>query len=112
METRNIGNGRLLRVCDICGGVDDHPRHVITGADPDVHPVPSDEILQKVIAAAPTDQAARLVRELMDTSSSDRHMDCCRAAGCPDGTCHQVTAGAEDLRGADLLVHLTAPRGE
>lgn len=103
----NIGSGRILRVCDLCGGVDDHPRHVFAGGQPDVWPTPSDDIVAKVIAAAPADEAARLVKELLDTSSTDRHMDCCRTAGCPDGTCHQVTAGAEDLRGGDLLAHLT-----
>lgn len=103
----NIGGGRLLRVCDICGGVDDHPRHVLAGGAPDLYPIPGDDILAKVLDNAPQEEKARLVRELMDTSSSDRHMDCCREAGCPDGTCNQVTAGAEDLRGAKLLKHLT-----
>lgn len=37
-----------------------------------------------------------------------RHMDCCREAGCPDGRCDVVTAGAEDKRGADLADHVTA----
>ena len=36
-----------------------------------------------------------------------RHMDCCREAGCPTGACDEVTAGAEDLRGEELLEHLT-----
>ena len=35
-----------------------------------------------------------------------KHMDCCRTDGCPDGTCDVVTAGAEGLRGADLLAHI------
>lgn len=34
------------------------------------------------------------------------HMDCCRARGCPDGTCDIITAGAESLRGAKLLAHI------
>jgi hypothetical protein len=36
-----------------------------------------------------------------------RHMDCCREAGCPTGSCDEVTAGAEDLRGEELREHLT-----
>jgi hypothetical protein len=36
-----------------------------------------------------------------------RHMDCCREAGCPDGTCNEVTKGAEDKRGPALVKHLT-----
>ena len=111
----NIGQGRLLRVCDLCGGVDDHPRHVIAGAGGGTEPVvaaPSEEILNRVLDAAPTEERARLVRDLMDTSTSDRHMDCCRSAGGPDGTCHTVTAGAEDKRGSALLKHLVAKSKE
>jgi hypothetical protein len=47
-----------------------------------------------------------------DDRTTMRHMDCCREAGCPDGTCDLVTAGAEDLRGSDLVEHIqtnTAP---
>lgn len=43
-----------------------------------------------------------------DGSTMIRHMDCCRDAGCPTGSCDEVTAGAEDLRGDDLLKHLTS----
>lgn len=105
----NIGGGRAIRVCDLCGGVDDHPRHVIAGSVPGQSVVdePSEEIVNRVLDNAPAELRARLLRDLMDTGSSDRHMDCCREAGCPDGSCDQVTAGAEDLRGADLLAHLT-----
>lgn len=101
----NIGQGRLLRVCDLCGDVDDHPRHVLTGGLPDVYPTPSVDLINKVLGNASEDDRARLVRDLVDTSSSDRHMDCCRTAGCPTGACDEV---AEDLRGADLLDHLTS----
>ncbi len=102
----NIGKGRLLRVCDICGGVDDHPRHVIAGSQTGVFVPPSPEVIRYVIANAPKDEADRLLAELVDTSSQDRHMDCCREAGCPDGSCHLVAAGAEEKRGAALLAHL------
>jgi hypothetical protein len=73
----------------------------------DLFPRPSEDIINRVLEAAPAAERARLVRDLVDTSSSDRHMDCCREAGCPDGTCNQVTAGAEDKRGGALLKHLT-----
>jgi hypothetical protein len=103
----NIGNGRIVRVCDLCGGVDDHPRHVIAGTagGPDAIAAPSDEILAKVIAAAPEADRARLVRDLMDTSSSDRHLDCCAAAGCPNGLCGPQVAGTPGA-GAAMLEHL------
>ena len=44
-----------------------------------------------------------------DDPSVARHMDCCREAGCPDGSCPVVTKGAEDLRNDELRAHLTNP---
>lgn len=107
-----IGGGRAYRVCDGCGKVDDHPRHVIAGA-PDAYPPPSDELVAKTLASARDlglDEltVARLARDLLSTASLDFHFDCCRQRGCPTGSCDQQTAGAEDLRGADLLEHLVA----
>lgn len=99
---------RILRVCDICGGVDDHPRHVLAGGIPGaVYDPPSEKIISLVMKNSPPDQLARLLRDLTDLSSADRHMDCCRTFGCPDGSCGLVTAGAENLRGDELLAHLT-----
>ena len=107
-----IGDGRAYRVCDACGQVDDHPRHVIAGAL-EAYPAPADETISSVLAAAkklkldePT--TARLLRDLLSTASLDLHMDCCRERGCPTGACDQQTAGAYELRGADLLDHLVA----
>jgi hypothetical protein len=75
MATANIGGGRVLRVCDLCGGVDDHPRHVLAGGGSDIYPAPSDEIVGKVAAAAPPEDHGRLLRELTDTSSRDLQLD-------------------------------------
>jgi hypothetical protein len=49
-------------------------------------------------------------RHIVDVGNTNqiRHIDCCRGAGCPDGSCDQVTAGAEELRGDALLEHLTS----
>lgn len=102
--TENIGGGRALHVCDLCGGVDDHPRHIVIGA-PGTFRI-TDDVLDKVLASAPAADQSRLVRELLDTSSSDRHLDCCRAAVCPNGTCDLMTDGAHHKRGADLLEHI------
>lgn len=107
-----IGNGRALRVCDLCGGVDDHPRHVIAGAAAAFEP-PSDEIVTAVLtnaAAADVDShtLARLLRDLHSVAAQDRHMDCCRQAGCPTGACDQQTAGVESAIGAALLDHLVS----
>lgn len=114
----NIGGGRVLRVCDLCGGVDDHPRHVIAGTVPrnlatgentqvpvGAFPAPSDEIVDKVLEAAPKQERARLLRELQDTTASDRHLDCCAAAGCPTGTCGPQVADAPGA-GKKMLDHL------
>lgn len=96
-----------LRVCDLCGGVDDHPRHSFGGPQPDAFRPPTDEIVEKVLAAAPAADRARLLRELMDTSSIDLHKDCCRDAGCPTGTCGEELGDVGELRGADLRDALT-----
>jgi hypothetical protein len=101
----NIGGGRLVRVCDLCGGVDDHPRHVIAGTAEEAFPAPSDDIVSKVLDAAPATDRARLLRELMDTTSSDRHLDCCAQAGCPTGTCGPQVADAPGV-GRKMLDHL------
>jgi hypothetical protein len=109
----NIGGGRALRVCDLCGGVDDHPRHSIAGTIPglSVYPAPSDVVVNRVLDLAPVAERARLLRDLQDTSTTDRHLDCCREAGCPlpaddPSNCANRTAGAHDARGAELLEHL------
>lgn len=101
----NIGQGRVLRVCDLCGGVDDHPRHVLAGNDEGSFPQPLEAILNRVMDAAPAADRARLVRDLVDTTSSDRHLDCCAADGCPTGTCGPQVAGAPGV-GAQMLDHL------
>lgn len=101
------GEGRPLRVCDLCGGVDDHPRHSFGGPVTGVFRPPTDEVVEKVLANAPADQRGRLLRDLMDTSSLDLHKDCCRDAGCPTGTCNEELAEVGDLRGAELADALT-----
>jgi len=102
---KNIGHGRALKVCDACGGVDDHPRHILSGAAGLVS-APSAETARAVMANAPADDADRLLAELLDTSTVELHRDCCRERGCPTGECPELTAGAEDKRGAALLEHL------
>lgn len=116
----NIGNGRVLRVCDLCGQVDDHPRHSIAGTIPrnpitgesfpdrvvGGFPGPSDDIIAKVLASAPEGERARLIRDLMDTTTSDRHIDCCAAAGCPDDLCSRQVQGADGKTGKAMLGHL------
>ncbi len=107
----NIGGGRVIKVCDLCGGVDDHPRHVIAGNMADVYEPPNAAIVAKVVANAAKlvaeDGVNRLIEDLLDTSSQERHMDCCAEAGCPTGACNEVMAAAGTRRGAALLKHIT-----
>jgi hypothetical protein len=98
---------RPPRVCDLCGGVDDHPRHSFGGPLTGVFPPPSDEVVDKVLDAAPSEHRGRLLRELMDTSSIDLHKDCCRAVGCPTGECDEELNEVGDLRGLELAEALT-----
>jgi hypothetical protein len=91
----NIGGDRPLRVCDLCGGVDDHPRHSLAGTVPGqaAWPAPSEDVVNQVLEAAPA--------------------DCCAAAGCPadgESNCAYRIAGAEGKTGRALLNHLTKER--
>lgn len=99
-----VGGDRPLRVCDLCGGVDDHPRHVIAGQDK-VFSRPPDHIIRRVLDNAPHDDQARLLGDLMDATSSDRHIDCCAAAGCPTGTCDIQAADAPGI-GTAMVEHV------
>lgn len=104
---------RPKRLCDVCGGYDDHPRHVIAwplGAAPQ----PDQKLVAKLAAQVDftTTEGAAVLQDFFDTTLQLRHMDCCREAGCPDGTCSIVTSGAEDLRGPDLQYHLETREGE
>lgn len=99
---------RPLRLCDKCGALDDHPRHVISVGSGDNTPTPDFQRKVMDLVAGDADRMTLAVRELLDTSTTMKHMDCCRADGCPDGTCNIVTAGAGALRGDDLVAHLTS----
>lgn len=99
---------RPLRMCDVCGLVDDHPRHVFGYGPEDDVQTPVDAADQAIANAQAVggDALRNVVAHIRDNSTQMRHMDCCRAVGCPDGSCGVVTAGAEDARGMDLVAHL------
>ena len=98
----DLGDGRVLRVCDLCGGVDSDPRHTFGGPQIGAFRNAPDEVVEKVLANAPQAHRAALLRELMDTSSLDLHKDCCRDAGCPTGQCPEEFADVGELRGDEL----------
>lgn len=100
---------RPVRMCDSCGGVDDHPRHVVAYAAGDGPTSP--EVAAKAVSNATEDQRVAVIAQVQDASVVMKHMDCCRADGCPDGTCANVTSGAENKTGNALVKHLTAQEG-
>jgi hypothetical protein len=102
----NIGGGRALQVCDLCGGVDDHPRHSFAGFLADAFPAPDPAIVAKVAKAAPAADQERLVAEVLDTGTTSRHKDCCRQAGCPTGECDTQLDGWDGAVGKGLLTHI------
>jgi hypothetical protein len=112
MTAAMIGTGRAFRVCDLCGGVDDHPRHVIAGGTPeDVFPRPTTDMVRLVMenatrAKLDTAAADRALADLLDTTSSDRHIDCCAAAGCPNGLCDVQMRSAGSKTGRAMMDHL------
>lgn len=86
---------RVFRGCDVCGQVDDHPRHVLgvpadwPGAVPD-QTVVAELIRQASAAGADPDQLAFLLAEQADPTTVVRHPDCCAAVGCYDGSCQAM----------------------
>lgn len=105
-NTELIGGDRPIRGCDVCGGVDDHPRHVIAGAPGAAGDARADVIRLTIENSKQFDDATRdaVLASILDTSSQDRHRDCCRQVGCPTGTCNDVVdVAGPDVRGAELL---------
>jgi hypothetical protein len=106
--TANIGKGRILRVCDLCGGVDDHPRQILAGTDGEaIVARPTEEVINRVLDTAPEGDRARLLAELMDKTSATVHYDCCAESGCTHDVCHQVVAAANGKTGKALHAMLT-----
>lgn len=101
---------RPMRMCDSCGQVDDHPRHVFALAEGQGNTDPS--IAAKAVRAAGEENIEAILAQVQDSATIQKHMDCCRTDGCPDGSCNVVTAGAEDKKGDDLVAHLTSLKVE
>lgn len=96
---------RPLRFCDICGGLDDHPRHVksrVKAGDG----APTPEFLRSLPDGAP----AEAIAQLMDPTRTIRHHDCCAANGCSE--CTGTEAANDGRRGQKLIDHLAAARQE
>lgn len=93
---------RAMRLCDLCGGYDDFPRHVtsLPYASPDA--VPSRDFL----ASLPEGVSPLAVAELMDATTYVRHMNCCADAGCL--ICAEVVAACGNAEGQALTDALTS----
>jgi hypothetical protein len=104
-----MADTRPMRQCDICRQVDDHPRHRVVFGPQDNPPPVDTALIEEIIANndyPPADRAA-MVASISDPTDQLRHLDCCAAAGCPDGSCNAIRAtGAENLKGPRLLKHL------
>jgi hypothetical protein len=93
---------RPLRFCDVCGGLDDHSRHVISGVQGGIGK-PDDATLKGFDFAGATPYAVEL---LLNPTVRVRHVDCCAAEGCP--SCIEQEKLTEGKRGDELLGTITA----
>lgn len=116
MAVKLIGGGRAIKVCDRCGGVDDHPRHIQAGTVAGETPFPAarDEVLEAVLVnveklGLDAKDRARLVRDLTDQTSTEKHIDCCAADGCL--TCAPQVSGADGKTGKAMLDHIQGKKG-
>lgn len=101
---------RPVRMCDSCGGVDDHPRHVMGLGPNEPTPTPPD-VAKAALKVAGADHFDTILAQIRDEVTVVKHMDCCRSDGCPDRSCDVVTSGAEIHRGVKLLNHLLSRKG-
>jgi hypothetical protein len=101
--------GRPLRVCDLCGQVDDHPRHVFAALPGTEFEAADQGLIDRLVADDSIPRAALVdaVASLRDTTVQIAHMDCCAASGRCDGSC-QVALKAAGGNGATLVQHLEA----
>lgn len=100
---------RPMRLCDSCGQVDDHPRHVLATAEGE-SPTSAEVQAKALQAARDNDELfAGILEQIKDTSTTVKHMDCCAADGC--AVCRDVLAAAgvpEGTIGSKLQKALTS----
>jgi hypothetical protein len=68
---------RVDQPCHGCGIFDQHPRHHVLGRST------SQSTWERVM-----------------------HMDCCRDAGCPDGSCGRILSASGEKRGDELIAYV------
>lgn len=101
METEE----RPLRGCELCGGVDTDPRHVVATPVGEAG-VPDADMIRTLVANGIGDE---MLNEIMQNDTQVRHMDCCAMAGCPaeDGAkCGDPERAGSGLTRDELLAHI------
>lgn len=88
---------RPLRLCSACGGLDDHPRHVILVKEGTPEATPTKEFLETLQDGVP----ATALAELLKGTVVVRHLDCCAAAGCT--VCQETEEITGGARGQELI---------
>lgn len=97
--------GQPLRGCELCGQVDDAPRHVISTPPGESGVPPVDMIKSMILAGLPDESLAAM----LDDSTQVRHMDCCAAEGCPaepGARCGDPERAGSGKKNDDLLLHI------
>lgn len=89
-------NQRPQRLCDRCFKLDDHPRHV---AATDHGESPVADAVQ--LEALPRTTPPAAVAQVLDPTTTIRHIDCCAEAGCEQ--CRTTVAETGGKKGAALL---------
>lgn len=77
-------------ICDICGGIDTAPKHVVAYLGQAVID-PKPEHVKAAIEAEglTTDQRAAILADVYDIDTNRRHITCCAASGCPTNSCQE-----------------------
>lgn len=102
---------RPVRMCDVCGGVDDHPRHV-HATPAGQNPTPP-HIAEVALENAGDKHRSAILAQILDTSTMVRHLDCCASFGCPDGSCNAIHAAtSKDADGVHPANDPKALRGQ
>ena len=97
---------RPLRGCEICGQVDDGPRHEVSVEDGSAG-VPAAAIVRKMMDNGISEEGLTAV---LDPTTSVRHMDCCAGIGCsaePGKQCGDAERAGRGLKNTALLTHIT-----
>jgi hypothetical protein len=101
-----------MRSCDVCGGIDDHPRHCFDALNSGIEFTVNEAAVQAAYDKKGLDprDLVRIVRDLEDVSYIERHMDCCREVGCPTGDCDRMPEEMQSLKGNALVEAITGEK--